>query len=217
MKKKKRDNSNNTASKLLEVATELFSKKGFKGTSIRDIARETGMTSSNLYHHFGTKENLLFSIEKATIKPILEELRKIASLDMPPLDHLVLLLRTHLTYMGTHQNQSKILFANQEISVSGRKEYKKKAQKEIFTIYRTVIERQLENVGHHGNSSILTLSTFGVMNWFLFWYKADGRLPMQAVIEYVVDFILFGVNSSRFSQQNPATSVKIAQTGDHQS
>jgi AcrR family transcriptional regulator len=197
MKKKRRDNPSNTASKLVEVATDLFSRKGFKGTSIRDIARETGMTSSNLYHHFGTKEKLLFSIEKATIKPILEEFRKIASLDIPPLDNLVLLLRTHLTYMGTHLNKSKVLFTNLEISVPERKEYKEKAQKEIFTIYRTVIERQLENVGHHGNSSILTLSIFGVMNWFLFWYKEDGRLPMQAVIECVIDFILYGINGAR--------------------
>jgi AcrR family transcriptional regulator len=209
MKKKKRENPNNTASKLIEVASDLFSRKGFKGTSIREIAREADMTSSNLYHHFGTKEKLLFSIEKATIKPILEELRKIAALEMPPLDHLVLLLRTHLTYMGTHLEKSKILFANQEISVPGRKEYKEEAQKEIFTIYRTVIERQLENVGHHGNSSILTLSTFGVMNWFLFWYKEDGRLPMQAVIEYVVDFILYGINGSRFSLQPSATQPKL--------
>ena len=201
MKKKRRVNPSDTANKLIEVATDLFSRKGFMGTSIRDIARETGMTSSNLYHHFGTKEKLLFSIEKDTIKPILEELRKIASLDMPPLDHLVLLLRTHLNYMGTHLNMSKILIANQDISVPGRKKYKEEAQKEIFTIYRTVIERQLESVGRQGNSSILTLSVLGVMNWFLFWYKEDGSLPMQAVIEYLIDFTLYGINGSGFSLQ----------------
>jgi AcrR family transcriptional regulator len=201
VKKRRRENSNHTANKILEVAAILFSVKGFKGTSIRDIAREAGMTSSNLYHHFGTKEKLLFAIEKATIKPILEELQKISSLDLPPLDHLVLMLRTHLSYIGTHQNESKII-ANHEIYVPGREEYKQKAQKEIFIIYRTVIERQLANAGKHGNASFLTLNTFGVINWFPFWYKPDdGRLPLQAVIEYVIDFILYGITSSRFSLQ----------------
>lgn len=204
-KKNGAENSGNTARKLLGVATDLFSTRGFKGTSIRDIARETGMTSSNLYHHFGTKEKLLFAIEQATIKPILEELRKISALDLPPLDHLVLLLRTHLTYMGNHQKESMILFTNQETAVPGRKEYKEGAQKEIFTIYRTVIERLLTSAGRRRDSGILTLSVFGVMNWFLFWYRPEGRLPMQAVIEFVMEFVLYGITGTRFCLQPPET------------
>ena len=42
--------------KVLQVAIKLFSAKGFKGTSIRDIAQAMNMSISNIYHYFGNKE-----------------------------------------------------------------------------------------------------------------------------------------------------------------
>src|SRR3954453_19702883 len=42
----------------LRGATTLFSERGLDGTSIRDIARESGYTNPALYKHFGSKEEL---------------------------------------------------------------------------------------------------------------------------------------------------------------
>ncbi len=42
--------------KALEAALELFSKQGFRGSTMRQIADEAGLSVGNLYHHFPSKE-----------------------------------------------------------------------------------------------------------------------------------------------------------------
>jgi len=42
--------------KVLEVATELFSTQGYGATSMRQIAEVCDQSTGNLYHHFGSKE-----------------------------------------------------------------------------------------------------------------------------------------------------------------
>lgn len=44
--------------KLLEAALELFSRRGYRGTSVRDIADEAGVSTGNLYHQFPDKETI---------------------------------------------------------------------------------------------------------------------------------------------------------------
>jgi len=43
---------------ILRAAMKLFSEHGLDGTSIRDIARESGYTNPALYKHFASKEEL---------------------------------------------------------------------------------------------------------------------------------------------------------------
>src|SRR5215831_17160902 len=43
---------------ILRAAMKLFSEHGLAGTSIRDIARESGYTNPALYKHFASKEEL---------------------------------------------------------------------------------------------------------------------------------------------------------------
>ena len=43
---------------ILCAAMKLFAQRGLDGTSIRDIARESGYTNPALYKHFGSKEAL---------------------------------------------------------------------------------------------------------------------------------------------------------------
>lgn len=51
--------------KIIESAQELFHLKGFRSTSIDDILESTGVTKSNLYYHFKSKEELgLLVLEK---------------------------------------------------------------------------------------------------------------------------------------------------------
>jgi AcrR family transcriptional regulator len=44
---------------ILDVSLRLFSKNGYKPTSVRDIAKEVGITQSGLYNHFKGKEAIL--------------------------------------------------------------------------------------------------------------------------------------------------------------
>jgi AcrR family transcriptional regulator len=53
-----RDDDAPAKQQILRAAMKLFSERGFAGTSIRDIAQESGYTNPALYKHFASKEEL---------------------------------------------------------------------------------------------------------------------------------------------------------------
>ncbi len=52
----------NTKEKIASTSLNLFSKKGFDGVSVRDIATAVGIKESSVYNHFSSKKNILDSI-----------------------------------------------------------------------------------------------------------------------------------------------------------
>ncbi|NPB08389.1 MAG: TetR/AcrR family transcriptional regulator [Aquificae bacterium] len=48
-----------TKQKILESALKLFSRKGFKETTIKDIAKEVGITEGAIYRHFTSKDEII--------------------------------------------------------------------------------------------------------------------------------------------------------------
>ena len=47
---------------LLAITASLFAKKGFRNTTVRDIADAAGILSGSLYHHFDSKESMVDEI-----------------------------------------------------------------------------------------------------------------------------------------------------------
>ena len=52
---------------ILDAAAELFTSQGFANTSTRAIAEAVGIRQSSLYHHFGTKDDILGELLKGTV------------------------------------------------------------------------------------------------------------------------------------------------------
>lgn len=55
-------NGNTRRAELLDIAAGLFAEKGFKNTTVRDIADASGILSGSLYHHFDSKESMVDEI-----------------------------------------------------------------------------------------------------------------------------------------------------------
>ncbi|PAK50288.1 TetR/AcrR family transcriptional regulator [Paenibacillus sp. 7541] len=55
---RKKEQGEQTKKQVAEAAKHLFAQKGYKGTSIEDIAAATGKSKGNIYYHFGSKEGL---------------------------------------------------------------------------------------------------------------------------------------------------------------
>ncbi len=47
---------------ILDLALELFARKGYDRVSVREIAREAGLSQAGLLHHFSTKEELFLEV-----------------------------------------------------------------------------------------------------------------------------------------------------------
>lgn len=51
-----------TVRKILDTAERLFIEKGYDRTSLQEIIQETGLSKGAIYHHFASKEDILYSV-----------------------------------------------------------------------------------------------------------------------------------------------------------
>src|SRR5437763_11942797 len=89
--------------KILEHATEVFCEKGYAGASMRDLSRATGMSLAGMYHYFGSKERLLYLIQKHTFSTILSSLRDRLFESRDPAEGIHMFIANHLEYFLAHQ------------------------------------------------------------------------------------------------------------------
>lgn len=178
------------AQKMLDVALDLFSENGFKGTSTRQIAKETGMTISNIYYYFGNKEGLLYAILEKATHGIVEELREVVDRDLEPLERFKLLVKTHFhSLLEVHRKEAKILFLDEEKLSRLSKPF----QVDILNIYRNEL-RELQSLGIVGkrNITLLAFDIFGVINWHLRWHNPDGPMTTDQISDEMLSFVLYG-------------------------
>jgi AcrR family transcriptional regulator len=56
-----------TRNRILKKAMELFVSKGYYNTSIRDIAKESNISTGAIYHHFNNKEEIAIELFNYTV------------------------------------------------------------------------------------------------------------------------------------------------------
>ena len=198
-----------TQSKLIEVAIDLFASKGFRGTSIRDIANSMGMSISNIYHYFGSKEGLLLAILQHSAKQVVDRLSHIYEKDMDPVERFQLLIRTHILMSRDHKKEVKIFFLDEEHLSQEGIEINKQFQRNVLNIYR----RELQSLKSKGlleyeNLTALALNILGVINWHLRWYRPEGAISLEKIAEEILAFIMYGVmgrSSSSIKTEAPST------------
>jgi AcrR family transcriptional regulator len=77
---------------LVDKAVEVFTVKGFDGTSMEDLSRSLGISKSAIYHHVTSKDELLeFAIGRALdgLAKIVEENRRLATSAIEQIEHLI--------------------------------------------------------------------------------------------------------------------------------
>lgn len=81
--------------KRLEIASdaiEVFAKKGYYQTNLKDIAKATGMGRTSLYKYFRNKDEIYYYIVKRAYVFFEEQVDRVLALDLPNLDRLERLL-----------------------------------------------------------------------------------------------------------------------------
>lgn len=59
---------------ILNAAGDLMLRKGVKETSLKDIAKEVGISKGTLYYHFSSKDDIIFEIADKHLKKLTDEL-----------------------------------------------------------------------------------------------------------------------------------------------
>ena len=85
-----------TRNTLVDVARQLFAKKGFDDTTINDLALASGKGRRTLYTYFRNKEEIYFAVIEAELERLSENMSEVARKSMPPEDKLVEIIYAHL-------------------------------------------------------------------------------------------------------------------------
>jgi len=102
---------------IIETAEKLFADKGYKGTSVRDIAEEAGINVAMISYYFGSKEQLMeaiFEIRIGTVQMRIEDLLKDDSLT--PLQKINMLIDEHVERVAQKECFYKIMITEQLIN-----------------------------------------------------------------------------------------------------
>lgn len=67
-----------TRNRIIEVTTDLVCRKGFSGTSVREVCEEVGVAKTALYWHFGSKSGLMTAVIEVVTNAWLEDFQSIA-------------------------------------------------------------------------------------------------------------------------------------------
>ena len=73
---------------LLKACFDLFARKGFRKVTMREIAKETAVSTGALYHYFPTKEHILEQMFACAVEDDIEAYGRHTSSHLPPAERL---------------------------------------------------------------------------------------------------------------------------------
>jgi AcrR family transcriptional regulator len=184
-----------TKAELIKQATDLFYKKGYASTSIREIGKKTGVASSNIYYYFNTKEDILFEILYNTADCFLSAYRIIEEKISEP--HIVYknLLQIHIQLLSQNLRKEAKIWTHEYNKLSQEHyELFKIKVKDILEINRKYLGKATEKgLINEIDPSVILYGINGIMVSFVHWFRDDGRLSRDELADQILRFITSGI------------------------
>lgn len=131
-----------TRAKLVDVARQLFAKKGVEDTTMNDIAIASKKGRRTLYTYFKSKEEIYMAVVEAEIEMLYETLRKVAQKDISPEKKILELIFTHLETTKT------IVYRNGTLRADFFRDiWKVEAERKDFDIKEVALFRKILQEG----------------------------------------------------------------------
>ncbi len=93
---------------LLAIAARLFAERGFKNTTVRDIADAAGILSGSLYHHFDSKESMVDELLDTFQTELWKKYDAIVASDSTPRAKLDAVVRASFDAIDHHHSEVAI-------------------------------------------------------------------------------------------------------------
>jgi AcrR family transcriptional regulator len=90
---------NDTRERILIEASKLFTRRGYFGTSTRDIARSVGIQQPSLFHHFATKLEIIETLLRYDLQWAAETAEKWAAAPLPAQERLYRYIREDMQHL----------------------------------------------------------------------------------------------------------------------
>jgi len=182
---------------VLDHATEVFCEKGYEGASMRDLSRASGMSLAGLYHYFGSKERLLYLIQKHTFTTILEKLKTRLDESNEPEQRIRIFILNHLEYFLVNQQGMKVLSHEDEALKNGLGSEIAAIKREYYRICLGLMDDLKRERGLDFDARTAVMSLFGMMNWIYTWYNPRVDGGAEGLARRMGDIFLRGVISDR--------------------
>lgn len=98
-----------TRKQILDASLRLFSERGFARTTVRDIARQAGITDAAIYYHFESKRDVLEAlVEERGFLNSLQNLERLSA-DLPLVDMLLWMARGAVATMDDNRDFLRLI------------------------------------------------------------------------------------------------------------
>ncbi len=176
---------------LLDTAAQVFAEKGYHPTSMRDLARATGLSLAGIYHYVHGKEELLHLIQARSFGAVLSGAERAVAGITDPAERLDAFIHHHLRFFASHMAEMKVLSHEAE-SLAGDAHLEVVAMKRRYVARLTGLVRDVDPDGH-SDPTLAAYALFGMMNWIYTWYRPDGRTPIDELADRFSDLFLHGL------------------------
>ena len=185
-------------SQVREAALTLFAERGYRATTMSDVADALGIRAPSLYNHVGSKHELLREIMVGTMERLLADHGVAVASTVDVVEQLRRATEAHVRYHARHQREAFV--GNREIRalepevraavLARRAEYERG--------FRALIERGAES----GRFSVESprLASYSILEMGIgvaTWFRDDGPLSEAEVAYHYGEFALRLVGAER--------------------
>ncbi len=182
-----------TSDDIRSVALDLFSKRGFQGTTLRDIAGKVGIQVGSLYNHIDSKGELLFEIMETVMLDLLEDQRQVAE-TADVVERMRLLVYHHVKFHCARAEE--VFIGNSELRSLSRAQRTRIVG--LRHEYEQMFQSELEDGIRQGKflPVDVQVTAYGILamtTWVSAWYSPRGRLSVEAIAEIYAAMVLRGI------------------------
>ncbi|MCA2227277.1 TetR/AcrR family transcriptional regulator [Nonomuraea sp. NPDC052129] len=190
---------------LVKLAAELFARKGFQATTVREIADEAGILSGSLYHHFDSKETIVDEVLSTFLDDLVARYRTAIASGSDPRTILSEMVRIGFGTLEPHRAAITVMQNDWNyLRQFERFNYLVKAEDEVEQIWVAQIKAgQAAGQFRADVDPKLTYRMIRDTIWVAVrWFRPGGRLNTTGLAEHYITVLFDGLaTGERTSQQ----------------
>jgi AcrR family transcriptional regulator len=183
-------------SEIYKTVAALFADKGYERTSIRDITRELGMSTSSLYYYFKSKEELLFDLMNDGMDESLSEVEVICGSTLSPSEKMEKAVRFYTTFYASNRERLILLVHDIDSLNNSYKEVLIQKEQRHAELLKNILQ-DLKNEGRLKDlhPTVAAFAFYGMIHWLFKWYDPQGPINPDDLADSFLEIFTRGVLS----------------------
>lgn len=186
----------NTRDDVVAAAGRLFAERGYHGTSMRDLGKELGLLGSSLYSHVDGKQQLLVEVVNRGAGFFQEAADDALAIEGTATDRLRALIDGHIGVVLDHRSEVRT-YLNEAYALEPILRASVIAARDRYEeAFRTVLKEGAADGSFRGDIDppITAIFILSILNAVDRWYREDGRIDRDRLVETIFDFVAEGVS-----------------------